>query len=165
MLTDRQLLGGTNVSGFDAEDVARLRGALAVISRRVERQVPNDGLPPAQLAVLGTIKRDGPVGAGEVAEIEGLNPTMVSRILGKLEAAGLVLREADPDDGRAVLLRVTRSGRELFERRRRQRTKVFADLLAGLDADDSAALHRALPALESLAETLRSRSLGAGAAR
>jgi DNA-binding MarR family transcriptional regulator len=45
-----------------------------------------------------------------------LSRTRVSRIVTELEAAGLVERVADPDDGRATLATITRAGRSALRR-------------------------------------------------
>ncbi len=97
-------------SAFDDDEAARLRVALARIARQLNRQVPNDGLNRSQLSVLGTTVRLGPLGIGRLADIEGINPTMLSRIVGKLDTAGLIRRIPDPDDGRAATVEAT-SGR------------------------------------------------------
>jgi len=47
-----------------------------------------------------------------------LSRTRVSRIVTELEAAGLVERVADPDDGRAILAAITRTGRVALRRAR-----------------------------------------------
>jgi DNA-binding MarR family transcriptional regulator len=147
-------------------DVNRLRVALARISRFVDRQVTGDGMTRTQLSVLGTIARHKSMGMGELAEIEGLNPTMLSRIVGKLEAAGLVARTPDADDRRSVIVVITAAGTRLHQRLRQQRTRLFADRLGDLDPDESATLLAAIPALESLAEALHpSATAGAGARR
>jgi DNA-binding MarR family transcriptional regulator len=44
-----------------------------------------------------------------------VHPTSVTSIVRRLEAAGLVVRRAHPDDGRAVLAEITPAGRELVE--------------------------------------------------
>jgi DNA-binding MarR family transcriptional regulator len=62
---------------FANEDVVRLRGALARIARSIDRQVSGDGLTRTQLSVLGTVARKGSIGVGELADAEGLNPTML----------------------------------------------------------------------------------------
>ena len=72
------------------DEVTRLRVALARIARSVDRAVSGDGLTRTQLSVLGTVARLGPIAAGELADVEGLNPTMLSRLIGKLEVAGLL---------------------------------------------------------------------------
>lgn len=139
---------------FSSEDVDRLRIALARISRRVDRQVSGDGMTRTQLSVLATIARLGPIGISELADIEGLNPTMLSRVVGKLEAGGLVLRATTDEDRRAVRVQTTPSGRSLNQRLRRQRSQLFAERLTGLPQGQARQLLAALPALETLAEQL-----------
>lgn len=137
------------------DEVTRLKVALARISRLVDRQVSGGGLTRTQLSVLGTVSRLGPLGASELAATEGLNPTMLSRVIGKLEADGLLARSPDPADRRAVLVQVTPAGEELHQRLRRERTRLFAAGLAALPADQADRLLLALPAIEALATQMR----------
>ncbi|HEX8768406.1 MAG TPA: MarR family transcriptional regulator [Jatrophihabitans sp.] len=139
---------------FSGEDVDRLRIALARIARLVDRQVSGDGMTRTQLSVLSTIARLGPLGISELADIEGLNPTMLSRVLSKLEASGLVVRSAAVADRRAVRVQTTPAGRSLQQRLRRQRSQLLAERLTGLPEGQAGQLLAALPALETLAEQL-----------
>jgi DNA-binding MarR family transcriptional regulator len=140
----------------DDNDVNRLRIALGRIARTVDRQITGDGLTRTQLSILGTLAREKSIGISELAEIEGLNPTMLSRIVGKLEATGLVQRTPSPDDRRSVVVEITAAGAKTHAKLRRQRTALFAELLAELPDDEVAALMVALPALESLSERFKS---------
>jgi DNA-binding MarR family transcriptional regulator len=142
---------------FDAEDVARLRIALARISRFLDRQSRGNKLTRTQTSVLGTVSRLGPIRLSELADIEGVNPTMLSRIVGKLEDAGLFLRRSDPADGRAVLVEVTDAGRTEQLRLRAERTELLSARLTALPQARAAELLAALPALESLADELAPR--------
>mgnify|MGYP000207960600 CR=1 FL=1 len=92
---------------FDDDEVSRLRVALGRISRQVDRQTSAGELTKTQFSILTTAVRRGPIRASEMAEIETLNPTMLSRMIGKMEAAGLLMRSAHPDDGRAVVVAAT----------------------------------------------------------
>ncbi|WP_024796950.1 MarR family winged helix-turn-helix transcriptional regulator [Tomitella biformata] len=142
------------MTAFSDEDVHRIRVALGRISRRVDRSSAEDGLTRSQFLLLSTVARRGPIGVRELAEIEGLNPTMLSRIVGKMAESGLLVREGGAADRRVVAVRVTDAGRELYERLRARRTEVFAEHLAGISHEHAADLLRALPALEALAEHL-----------
>jgi len=142
-------------TNFDQQEVARMRGALARISRSIDRQVPREGLTRSQVWILGTVARRGPIGMGELAEIEGVNPTMLSRMVGKMTDAGLVARVPDTRDGRAVLVQVTAEGAALQDRLRAERSRLFAERLAELPEESAAPLRDALPALEALAELMR----------
>ncbi|MBA3905976.1 MAG: MarR family transcriptional regulator [Pseudonocardiales bacterium] len=139
---------------LDAEDVARLRVALARIARALDRQSRGHALTRTQASVLGTAARLGPIRISELAEIEGINPTMLSRIVAKLEDEGLLQRHADPDDRRAALVEPTAEGRALQERLRDERTRLLAEHLAGLPQEHAAELLAALPSIEALAAAL-----------
>jgi DNA-binding MarR family transcriptional regulator len=95
----------------------------------------------------------------DLAEIEGLNPTLLSRIIGKLEEKELVAREQDADDRRVAHISATPRGRELLARIRSERTDALSQALDNLDEPELEALTRALPVLESLAKTVRERAL------
>ncbi len=142
------------MSKIDGEDVARLRIALARIARALDRQSRGHTLTGTQTSVLATAARLGPVRITELAEIEGINPTMMSRIVGKLEDAGWLHRRADPDDRRAALVEPTTAGRELQRHVREERTRLLAEHLATLPAGHSDGLLDALPHLEALATAL-----------
>ena len=79
---------------------------------------------------------------------------MLSRIIGKLEAAGLVARLADSGDGRVVHVAATKKGRDLVTRIRSERSDALNVALEGLSDDEQQKLMAALPVLESLVETL-----------
>jgi DNA-binding MarR family transcriptional regulator len=143
------------VAEVDGEDAARLRGALTRIARRLDRQAETGGLTRTQLWVLGSVTAHGPIGLAELAELEGLHPTMLSRVVGKLAEAGLLRRVPDPDDRRAARVEATRAGTRLHERRRRERTALLAAELAQLPQEQADALVAALPALELLVQQLR----------
>lgn len=137
------------------EDVSRLRVALARIARLVDRQVAGDGMTRTQLSVLGTVARLKSVGVGDLADVEGLNPTMLSRIIGKLEEAGLVTRSPGVVDRRAVQVQVTAAGTALHQRLRRERTALLEERLAQLPVEQARAVLACVPALEALAEHMR----------
>ena len=105
--------------------------------------------------MLGTVARERSLRIGELADIEGLNATMVSRLVGKLEARGLVARTPDAADRRSVIVEITSDGTGLHTRMRAERTRLFAARLSDLPAGHADALICALPALESLADALR----------
>ena len=137
------------------DDVNRLRIALGRISRFIDRQVSGEGMTRSQLSVLGTIARSKSLGVGELAEAEGLNPTMCSRIVGKLEAAGLVRRASGAEDRREVRVEITAAGNRLHLKLRAQRTRLLTERLAHLPAAERRALLAAVPALELLADAMR----------
>lgn len=159
MLADRQvndkLWGEAMSSRFADEDIARLRIALARISRVVDRKASEDGFTRTQLSVLATVARLESVGISELADIEGLNPTMLSRLIGKLETEGLVRRIPGIEDRRAVQVEISDAGHARSLRLRKLRTQVFAEQLTKLPDGRAFELLAALPALEALAAQMR----------
>jgi DNA-binding MarR family transcriptional regulator len=137
-----------------ADETARLRAVIARLSRRLRPTLAGSGLTPSQISVLFTIVRLGPLGLSEVAEIESLNPTMLSRVTAQLCDAGLIRRSADPGDRRAAFVQATAAGRKIRERIHRERTQALDRYMEGLDDGQREALRNALPALERLAELM-----------
>jgi DNA-binding MarR family transcriptional regulator len=111
-------------------------------------------LTPTRVSVLLNTVRNGPIRLADVAEQEGLNPTLLSRTVAHLAQDGLVTRTADESDRRSAWLEATPAGRELAERIRAERTHAVQAALAGLGAEDRQLVERALPALEQLAGRL-----------
>jgi DNA-binding MarR family transcriptional regulator len=91
----------------------------------------------------------------ELAESEGINPTMLSRVIAELVDDGLLERVSDERDRRAVWASCSPAGRRLAERIRRERTDALSVALGGLSDDERELIGRALPALERLAEQLK----------
>jgi DNA-binding MarR family transcriptional regulator len=139
----------------DAETVTRLRRVIGKLARLFNASSASEGLTPTQASVLGLVSWRGPIGLGELTELEGLNPTMVSRVVAKLHRDGLISRGTDPADQRAVQLEATEVGRLTHERLLAARTQTVAKILDGLSPDVSATLVEALPALEALAAGLQ----------
>ena len=140
---------------MDDESVIRLRRVVLRLARQLNAASVGEGLTPTQASVLGIVTNRGPLGLTELTEIEGLNPTMLSRVVGKLDSFGLIRRLRDPDDSRAARVEVTPEGHRTYQRISAQRAAIISEAVAGLSPDQEAALTAALPALENLAEDLR----------
>jgi DNA-binding MarR family transcriptional regulator len=91
----------------------------------------------------------------ELADAEGVNPTMLSRVIGGLVQDGLLTRSSDAGDRRAAWVEATPAGRKLAERMRRERTDAVNAALERLSDAERQRIERALPALEALAEELK----------
>lgn len=139
----------------EADAADRLRHALARIARSLRASDAASGLTPTQVSLLGAVVKHGPIGLSELARVEGLNPTMLSRAVGRLEEEGLLHREQVPGDRRAASVAATPAGRRLLRRLRAERSDVLRAQLARLEEDERTRLLDALPALEALARRLR----------
>lgn len=141
---------------LDVETAARLRTAIGRLSRRLRTTAAarQAGLTPTGISVLLHATK-GPIRMGDLAESEGLNPTMLSRVVSDLVGAGLLSRESDAQDRRAAWVDITKKGTRLAERMRSERTEAVNAAMRGLSAEERRRIERALPALEALAEELR----------
>src|SRR4051812_16858188 len=141
----------TSATEIKEELAPRLRWAITRMARRLRQEAGVD-LGPSQVAALATIERHGPLSPSELAERERIKRPTATRILRHLEAAGLVVRVRDPEDGRSSILSVTAEGRVLLRRLRARKTAYLAKRLAGLDDEDRRTLERAAELLEGMLE-------------
>ena len=133
----------------EADLAPRLRFAITRTARRMRQEAGSD-LGPSQTAALATIERHGPLSPSELAQRERIKRPTATRILGHLEAAGLLERVRDPDDGRCSILSVTADGRALLRRMRARKTAYLAHQISALHPDEVAVLERAADVLERM---------------
>jgi DNA-binding MarR family transcriptional regulator len=87
------------------------KGVNAELGRRLEPH----GVHPGQDYVLDELWREDGQPVGVLAGRIGIEVPTLVRTLTRMEAAGLLRREADPADGRRAIVRLTDRGRELEE--------------------------------------------------
>lgn len=137
------------------DEVGRLRAAITRLARQFNVAATHEGLTPTQASILGVISTRGPISLSDLVEIEGVHPTMLSRVVGHLVAVGFITREQDPADLRSVTVAATPAGRKAHARMRAERAAVIGEHVANLSPEHEAALAAALPALEALVSELR----------
>mgnify|MGYP001544909470 CR=1 FL=1 len=108
------------------------------------------GLSASALSALSRLESFGPLRVTELSAREGLTQPGMTTLINRLEEAGLAIREADPDDGRAVRVRITDTGSRRVRDHRTSRATRIAARIAELPESDQAALVAALSALEAL---------------
>ena len=67
------------------------------------------GLNDVDLDCLDLVSRHGPLSPSALAQRAGLHPATMTGILDRLERGGWVVRDRDPSDRRAVVIRVLRN--------------------------------------------------------
>jgi len=88
--------------------------AASTAMTRVYRPLLEDlGLTYPQYLVLLVLWEKGPIRLGEIAQDLELATHAVSPIIDRLNEAGLVSRVKDPNDARAVVVELTKAGRNL----------------------------------------------------
>jgi DNA-binding MarR family transcriptional regulator len=130
---------------------SRLRLDISRMARRL-RQEAGAGLSPSQTAALATIERHGPLTPSELADRERVQRPTVTRVLARLEEAGLVERAADPQDRRSSLVSVSAEGRALLDEVRARKDAFLARRIDALEPADREALERAAAIMERMLE-------------
>jgi DNA-binding MarR family transcriptional regulator len=135
------------------ELIQQINGIRRVVRRRLRAEQPLR-LTPSQVDVLRVVEETPGIGVAAAARALHLAGNSVSTVVNQLVAAGYLRRQADPADGRAVRLRLTRSATARLAAWRTERVRLVDAGLAGLSARERATIARAIPALRRLAETL-----------
>jgi DNA-binding MarR family transcriptional regulator len=138
----------------DHEDPVQLADQLYRLTRRLRRAQADRlaplGLTPAQERALRLISRgDEPLRMTELADRLGIVPRSLTTVVDALEEAGLVRREIDPRNRRAILLHLTDEGASVRDGLRETRRRAAEDLFAPLSADDRETLAGLLTRLDA----------------
>ncbi|MFE9445821.1 MarR family winged helix-turn-helix transcriptional regulator [Streptomyces sp. NPDC006602] len=126
----------------DAHVTAR---ALADMASAVIRAVPDRrSMSFTTASTLARLEREGPLRLTALAAAEGVRQPSMTQLVQRLERQALAVRIADPDDGRATLVAITDTGREVLAERRQAREARLADLLGALPDEEQRALGAAM---------------------
>ncbi len=108
---------------------SELRIALFRLIRRLRTEHPTGLKSFAQMAVLMRIHRHGSATLSELAAADGITPQSMARTVGELVDAGLLHREADPSDGRQILLSLTDAANAQVQEFQSQRDNWLAQTM------------------------------------
>jgi len=90
----------------------------------------------------------GPMRQGELACRLQLEKSTVSRLVRQMEAVGRIQRRCDRQDGRAILIRLTRQGRETATQIAQARQEKFARILSAIPEGKRSMVVEAISILE-----------------
>ena len=105
------------------------------LRKAFDRRAVGLGVTRAQWKVLFKLTRYPGLRQIELADMLDIEPITLSRILDRLEEAGLVERSADPADRRAWRLHVTAKAQPLIEKLRALADEMIAEAFAGIDPE------------------------------
>lgn len=132
-----ELMGTPDDVVFD-----RLQHELAVFSRRLEqtRLGPVDTarslVDRAGYLLLGRLDEEGELGVKALAAAMSIDSSTVTRQVAPLVDAGLVERTPHPADGRAVVLRLSATGRDRLAQVRAARRRLMAAICVDWPLED-----------------------------
>ncbi|MCP4435189.1 MAG: MarR family transcriptional regulator [Actinomycetia bacterium] len=134
----------------DFDDAYRLQLAITRLARMLRQEV-DAGLTQSQISALSTIRRDGPMTLGDLAEAERVAPPSITRMVDRLEAEGYIDRIPDSTDRRVCRVHVTELAEKMVAEARRTKTAWLLEQMADLPVRQRRALLSAVDAVEGLA--------------
>jgi len=140
---------GVNVLELAGE----LRTEVNRLAYHLRTPATKSGVTPTRLAALSALARQ-PEGVrqGDLAGQMGISPASMTRLVDIMREAGWVLRERDPEDQRAYVLRLSERGEETLDGLRRESTSQLSEDVGALTGEDRAVLAAAVPVLRDLAD-------------
>jgi DNA-binding MarR family transcriptional regulator len=125
-----------------ADELGRLEEEVGMLIRRVRRAIGDRAravhpdLQPASYLMLTFLASEGPQRSSVVSERFGVDKGAISRQVQHLCDLGLLEREADPVDGRAMLVSASPEAVRRMEAIARDRRRWLDEQLAGWSEDD-----------------------------
>ena len=113
-------------------------GLLMQAGRRLRTRHPEDQVDPSTFPLAKQLMCHDGMRLSDLAAAVELDASTVSRQIKQLEDKGIVERTADPEDGRASLIRISSEGRDVIQaafRRRFERLKVVLEPWSQHDRD------------------------------
>jgi DNA-binding MarR family transcriptional regulator len=132
---------GVDSSADSPVDSVALADQIQRLTRRLRRSQAHAlaplGLTPAQERALSRIARSPePLRMAQLADHLGIVPRSATTVVDALEEAGLVRREIDPANRRAILLHLTDQGKAVGDDMRAARRQAADQLFAPLAPGD-----------------------------
>lgn len=132
-------------------DRTQLAEALYALGATAVRRIPR-AVSLTAISTMATLDRTGPRRTTDLAAVQGVAQPSMTSLVNTLEKSGYVDRRADPTDGRAALVALTREGEQALAEQRRLGRESMAELVDGLTGEESAQLVAVLPLLRRLRE-------------
>ncbi|MEZ5959974.1 MAG: winged helix DNA-binding protein [Hyphomonadaceae bacterium] len=137
----------------DSLEVATSLHRAAIRLLRAVRVADDEtGVSAPKLSALSVLVFGGATSLSGLARAEQVTPATMSKLVGDLEAAGLVAKRADREDKRGVRIEVTAKGRALMEEGRKRRLALLHQRLAKLSRDERVLLAEASALMMRVAE-------------
>ena len=119
-----------------------------LMRRRFEQAARPEGLTLMQWRAIGLLERNGPMRQVEIKEALEASPMTISDLAERMQAAGLVTRQTDPNDSRAKTLTLTDAGHAKFAIMHQISEAVFDEVAIGIGDETKAALRDGLSAIK-----------------
>ena len=93
-------------------------------------------LTSAQWAALSKLTETGPCSQNHLGRLTAMDVATIKGVIDRLTARGLTETSADPQDGRRLLVSLTRAGQQMVEKMAPNALAITRETLAPLDAKE-----------------------------
>jgi MarR family transcriptional regulator for hemolysin len=100
---------------------------------RADQRARTRGMTRAQWVILTWLERQAGLSQNELAALVEVEPITVGRLVDRLEARGLVVRQADPKDRRVWRLQLTPAAAPVLDEIKIYRTELQDLITAGIE--------------------------------
>lgn len=104
-------------------------------------------LTPTQWAALAKLAETGPCSQNQLGRLTAMDVATIKGVIDRLTARGLTETSPDPDDGRRLLVSLSRAGQQLAEKIAPNAIAISKETLAPLDAKERETLFALLDKL------------------
>jgi DNA-binding MarR family transcriptional regulator len=129
-----------------------LHKASRQLSVYLETRIGEQGLSPSEGHVLSYLRGYGPAPVGELVRVFGIKQSTLTSMLDRLEQAGLVRRELNPDDRRSFLVHLSDDGAALTKRTNRILQKLEDEIRGRVSARDVKGFQAVMEAVEAITQ-------------
>lgn len=127
-----------------------LHKASRQISVYLESRTREVGLSPLEGHVLTYLRSYAPTPIGELVQVFGIKQSTFTSLLDRLEKAGYVRREINPEDRRSFLIHISDEGRELAVRLNQCLEALEAEIREHVGARDMKGFQAVMAAVEEV---------------
>lgn len=124
-------------------------------------ETPYGKLGYRQAAILYAMRygliSDGTVSPSQLADYYGVQPSVITRVLVRLEGSGFISRRTDPNDGRGQTIQITELGTTISVHTEELYVGDMLDSMAFVDADQLDELGRTLDTLSRIVDDLQAK--------
>lgn len=134
-------------SGLDASPRYLLEAQVGFLLRQASQRhaaifgaVMPDGLTPTQWAALAKLFEVGPCSQNHLGRLTAMDGATIKGVVDRLTRRGLTVTDADPGDGRRLLVVLTAAGRAAVEAALPAAGRITQETLAPLGEEERAVL-------------------------
>ena len=107
-----------------------------ILRKAFDNRARRAGITRPQWRVLARLNREPGINQAALAELLEVEPISLSRMVDRLQEAGMVERRSDPLDRRAWCLHLTDEAAPVVESMQNLANELHHDMMAGLNASD-----------------------------